>query len=149
MLEPCILAFGVAARRLLSFRYHRLSILLITKKSGDLWNADGAHHRQFGIEVLRKQSLDFCYGAELDHRLEPRIAAGVQPVAGRSEHDRPEGHVTNDPASLHRVPVPQLATRRADDLEGSGNACRIGGPQPFRRFWVERGKRFAIFRDLR
>src|SRR3546814_18881039 len=64
--------------------------------SSDL--ADRAHDGKVGVETASKQRLDLLGRAGREHRPEPRVAAGAQPLARWQEDERDERHLVRDAA---------------------------------------------------
>jgi len=96
--EPCILALGVSAGRLLSGSDRLIQGELITQVSAKLGYANGPHHRQVGIELAFEQCLHFRQSPLLYHMCKAQVASRMQPRPGRKQDHCLQLNVRADPA---------------------------------------------------
>ena len=68
---------------------------------------------------------------------EALVAPFAQPVAGREQDHRGDGHIRDDAALANLLPPGQREAGREDDLERAGDPRRVRRMEPMRRLGIE------------
>ena len=78
MAQPGALTLGIIAGRLLDRRARLLERQGTIEILGQFANADRAHHGKIRIQFARHQRRDLVDRAGTDHRIDARVAAGIE-----------------------------------------------------------------------